>query len=104
MALRYPVYAWDSLQPAAYFLKLRDNGAQLNGAWGAFQDLESSIAVLNWYYALHGINILLLIARWVWVLFMLDGHGKSVMQQCRLFVEDGVIRLVLSWPLHGVHS
>jgi hypothetical protein len=57
------VYA--SLQPKAHFLQLLDDGAGLTAAWEAFKALEAAIGVLNWYYALNGISILLLIARWV---------------------------------------
>lgn len=55
------VYA--SLQPQAYFLKLADDGAGLQAAWSAFSRMQAAISVLNWYYALNGISILLLIAR-----------------------------------------
>jgi hypothetical protein len=56
------VYA--SLEPQAYFLRLADSqGAGLRGAWAAFSAMQEAIGVLNWYYALNGISILLLIAR-----------------------------------------
>lgn len=56
------VYA--SLEPQAYFLQLADSqGAGLRGAWAAFSALQEAIGVLNWYYALNGLSILLLIAR-----------------------------------------
>lgn len=54
---------YSSLQPQAYFLQLADEGAGLNAAWSAFGRMQDAIAVLNWYYALNGISILLLIAR-----------------------------------------
>ena len=57
------VYA--NLQPQAYFLHLADDGAGLQAAWAAFSRMQDAIGVLNWYYALNGISILLLIARWV---------------------------------------
>jgi hypothetical protein len=55
------VYA--DLQPQAYFLRLANNGTGLSALWAAFSKLEGAIGVLNWYYALNGISILLLIAR-----------------------------------------
>lgn len=64
MQLRYPVYEWDDLQPAAHFLRLGGGGEQLRAAWGTFAALRAAIGVLNWYYALNGINILLMIGRW----------------------------------------
>jgi hypothetical protein len=61
--LALQVYA--NLQPQAYFLQLANDGAGLTSAWEAFRALEQAVGVLNWYYALNGISILLLIARWV---------------------------------------
>ncbi|WIA39913.1 hypothetical protein OEZ86_013355 [Tetradesmus obliquus] len=61
MDLRYPVY--ENLQPQAFFLKLAGNGAGLATAWEAITRLEAAISVLNVYYAINGICILLLIAR-----------------------------------------
>lgn len=57
-----PAPAW-RLQPDANFLRLRDAGSQLEGAWAAFAALRAGIGLLNWYYALNGVNILLMIAR-----------------------------------------
>lgn len=56
------VYA--NLEPQAYFLQLADGGAGLVGVWDALAKLEEGISVLNVYYAINGISILLLIARW----------------------------------------
>eukprot|EP00879_Flechtneria_rotunda_P008905 GHRR01009325.1.p1 GENE.GHRR01009325.1~~GHRR01009325.1.p1 ORF type:complete len:543 (+),score=191.85 GHRR01009325.1:394-2022(+) len=61
MNLRYPVYT--DLQPQAYFLHLANDGTGLRDVWSAISQLEAGISVLNWYYALNGISILLLIAR-----------------------------------------
>ncbi len=47
----------------AYFLKLRDGGAQLRQAWAAFSAMSAAIDKLNWYYLINFFNILLLIAR-----------------------------------------
>lgn len=54
---------YQDLQPQAYFLKLNANGAELSNAWDAFYNLDDAIVLLNSYYALNGINIILLIAR-----------------------------------------
>ncbi|KAA6428169.1 MAG: hypothetical protein FRX49_01765, partial [Trebouxia sp. A1-2] len=70
--LRYDVYA--NLEAEAAFLKLNDNGVyllQLQAAFAKLQvvDLNGFVVVqylvnkLAWYYALNGINILLLIGR-----------------------------------------
>lgn len=56
---------YENLQPQAFFLKLAGNGAGLASAWEAITRLEAAISVLNVYYAINGICILLLIARWV---------------------------------------
>lgn len=55
------VYA--DLQPQAYFLRLADEGAGLAALWGALSSLDAAISLLNWYYAINGLAILLLIAR-----------------------------------------
>jgi hypothetical protein len=74
---------YTSLQPQAYFLQLANNGSGLKSAWEAFRALEEAIGVLNWYYALNGISILLLIARWVmasdWVVFLAKGFAANCM-------------------------
>lgn len=57
------MYDSDNLQPDAFFLKLADEGAGLQSAWSAIKRLTEAINLLSWYYALNGINILLLIAR-----------------------------------------
>lgn len=54
---------YTSLQPDAFFLQLASDGAGLKAAWSAFSAMQEAIGVLNWYYALNGISILLLIAR-----------------------------------------
>lgn len=59
-----PLQVYTSLQPDAYFLQLANDGAGLKAAWSAFSAMQDAIGVLNWYYALNGISILLLIARW----------------------------------------
>ncbi|GIL76287.1 hypothetical protein Vretimale_5865 [Volvox reticuliferus] len=59
--IRYDVY--DSLTPQANYLALSANGANLINANAAFSDLRELVDMLNWYFALNGINILLLIAR-----------------------------------------
>jgi len=59
--LRYDVYA--NLEPDANFLALANAGKGMNDSWSAFSDLRDLIDMLNWYFALNGINILLLIAR-----------------------------------------
>jgi hypothetical protein len=56
---------YENLQPQAFFLKLANNGAGLASAWEAISRLEAAISLLNVYYAINGICILLLIARWV---------------------------------------
>ncbi|GLC33126.1 hypothetical protein PLESTB_000367500 [Pleodorina starrii] len=59
--IRYDVY--QRLSPDANFLALQDSGANLVAANAAFSDLRELVDMLNWYFALNGINILLLIAR-----------------------------------------
>jgi hypothetical protein len=54
---------YENLQPQAFFLKLAGNGAGLASAWEAVSCLEAAISLLNVYYAINGICILLLIAR-----------------------------------------
>lgn len=61
ISLRFDVYA--SLTPDANYLALNANGQNLEAAWDAFSSMDDLINILNWYYALNGINILLLIAR-----------------------------------------
>ncbi|KXZ51016.1 hypothetical protein GPECTOR_14g257 [Gonium pectorale] len=61
IAIRYNVY--QDLAPDANFLALQDNGAHLTSANEAFSSLKELVDMLNWYFALNGINILLLIAR-----------------------------------------
>lgn len=66
-----PLQVYANLQPKPHFLQLLDDGAGLKAAWEAFRAMEAAIGVLNWYYALNGISILLLIARcvlagWAW--------------------------------------
>jgi hypothetical protein len=57
------VQVYVNLQPQAFFLKLANNGSGLASAWEAITRLEAAISVLNVYYAINGICILLLIAR-----------------------------------------
>ncbi|GMH41042.1 hypothetical protein BSKO_08952 [Bryopsis sp. KO-2023] len=59
--LRYDVYA--SLNPQAAYLKLQDRGAGLVAMHNDFKSMQELVDTLAWYYALNGINILLLIAR-----------------------------------------
>jgi hypothetical protein len=59
--LRYNVYA--NLHATADYLALADNGSGMVSMWHDFTDLQDLIDMLNWYFALNGINILLLIAR-----------------------------------------
>uniref|UniRef100_A0A7S0NBN4 Polycystin cation channel PKD1/PKD2 domain-containing protein n=1 Tax=Chlamydomonas leiostraca TaxID=1034604 RepID=A0A7S0NBN4_9CHLO len=60
-SLRHDVYA--DLTPPANFLALNKEGTEMVGAWEEMHDLKDLIDMLNWYFALNGINILLLIAR-----------------------------------------
>lgn len=60
-----PLQVYANLQPKAHFLQLLEDGAGLKAVWEAFRAMEAAIDVLNWYYALNGISILLLIARCV---------------------------------------
>ncbi|DBB14252.1 TPA: hypothetical protein ACH3X3_001198 [Trebouxia sp. C0006] len=59
--LRYDVYA--NLEAEAAFLKLNDSGVHLLQLQAAFAKLQYLVNKLAWYYALNGINILLLIGR-----------------------------------------
>ncbi|KAL0022694.1 hypothetical protein WJX77_001966 [Trebouxia sp. C0004] len=59
--LRYDVYA--NLEAEAAFLKLNNNGVHLLQLQAAFAKLQYLVNKLAWYYALNGINILLLIGR-----------------------------------------
>lgn len=54
---------YSDLQPAANFLRLRGGGRHLTAAWAAIRGLGAAAEVLAWYFALSGINILLLLAR-----------------------------------------
>lgn len=63
MLVRMYVQVYSSLEPKAFFLELSNNGEGLKGAWDAFLRMEDAITLLDWYYALNGISILLLIAR-----------------------------------------
>ena len=58
---RYDVYS--DLQAEAAFLRLNDNGVYLLQLQAAFANLQYLVNKLAWYYALNGINILLLIGR-----------------------------------------
>ena len=51
------------LQAEAAFLKLNGNGTYLLQLQAAFAKLQYLVNKLAWYYALNGINILLLIGR-----------------------------------------
>ncbi|PNW70325.1 hypothetical protein CHLRE_17g715300v5 [Chlamydomonas reinhardtii] len=59
--IRRDVYA--GLSAEANFLALQSNGAWLNEANNDFEELKQLVDMFNWYFALNGINILLLIAR-----------------------------------------
>lgn len=61
VALRYDVYA--DLEPRANFLRLSAAGRGLSAAWGAVRALREAVGVASWYFALSGINVLLLLAR-----------------------------------------
>jgi len=63
MQLTYNVYS--DLQPVANFLHLAAGGQGLSAAWRSIRGLEAAVNVVSWYYALSGINILLLLARCV---------------------------------------
>ena len=59
--IRYNVYA--DLNAQARILRLNGDGSELSSAFSAFADLQNLVQTLSWYYALNGINILLVIAR-----------------------------------------
>jgi hypothetical protein len=59
--IRYNVYK--DLNDQARILQLNGDGSELNEAFKAFSSLQSLVQTLSWYYALNGINILLVIAR-----------------------------------------
>ncbi|KAG2493793.1 hypothetical protein HYH03_008013 [Edaphochlamys debaryana] len=59
--IRYNAY--QQLAPDANFLALNQNGQYLTDLNDSYQDLRELVDLLNWYFALNGINILLLIAR-----------------------------------------
>ncbi|KAK9819873.1 hypothetical protein WJX72_003501 [[Myrmecia] bisecta] len=59
--LRYNVY--DNLEAQAAYLKLSAQGMYLDQVQNSFSALQVLVNKLAWYYALNGINILLLIAR-----------------------------------------
>lgn len=61
VSCRYDVY--DSLNPPAGYLKLHDQGSDLHALHKDFKGMQDLVDMLAWYYALNGINILLLIAR-----------------------------------------
>lgn len=86
-------------QPDANFLRLADNGAHLRAAGSAFAALRSAIGLLNWYFALNGINILLMIAR-------CDvERGPNSMQDCEglgLLMRE-CLREVLPWRCSQHH-
>jgi antitoxin (DNA-binding transcriptional repressor) of toxin-antitoxin stability system len=54
---------YQDLQPTANFLHLAAAGRGLTAAWDAITRLDAAVNVVAWYYALSGINILLLLAR-----------------------------------------
>lgn len=58
-----PAQVYTDLEPAANFLRLRAAGRGLAAAWSAIRGLEAAVEVAAWYWALSGINILLLLAR-----------------------------------------
>ncbi|KAI8467677.1 MAG: hypothetical protein J3K34DRAFT_480735 [Monoraphidium minutum] len=61
MELRYNVYS--DLAPTSNFLDLSGTGEGLASAWAALRGLEAAVSLVGWYYALSGINVLLLQAR-----------------------------------------
>jgi hypothetical protein len=58
-----PPQVYEELEPTANFLHLSAGGRGLSAAWAAIMHLDAAVAVASWYYALSGINILLLLAR-----------------------------------------
>ena len=59
--IRYDVYK--DLNAQARILDLNGDASELRAAYSAFSDLQFLVQTLSWYYALNGINILLVIAR-----------------------------------------
>jgi hypothetical protein len=59
--IRYNVYS--DLNAKANILRLDHNADQLVQGYQAFSNLQFLVQTLSWYYALNGINILLIIAR-----------------------------------------
>lgn len=59
--IRYDVYK--DLNAQARILDLNGDGGELRSAYSAFSNLQFLVQTLSWYYALNGINILLVIAR-----------------------------------------
>lgn len=59
--IRYNVY--EDLNAQARIMRLNGDDSELNAAFSAFSSLQSLVQTLSWYYALNGINILLVIAR-----------------------------------------
>ena len=60
MDIRYDVY--NNLQAQAYYLALAE-GNGMDAFWSSMNQMIAATNMLNWYFALNGINILLLIAR-----------------------------------------
>lgn len=58
--IRYDVY--NDLNAAANYLALSPTSG-MDGLWSAYNSMVAGVDMLNWYFALNGINILLLIAR-----------------------------------------
>jgi hypothetical protein len=59
--IRYNVYK--DLSAKADILHLNGNADELRNGYHAFSNLQFLVQTLSWYYALNGINILLVIAR-----------------------------------------
>ena len=59
--IRYDVYA--NLNAQARIMRFNGDGGELSNAYAAFSNLQYLVQTLSWYYALNGINILLVIAR-----------------------------------------
>eukprot|EP00798_Chlamydomonas_sp_ICE-L_P006112 gene6112-2716_t len=87
MNLRYDVFA--SLIPDANYLALTNNGEGLSQGWLAINNLHSLVDMLNWYYFLNGINILLLILRVL----------KHMDFQPRLGRANGIMKLKLKMKM-----
>ena len=60
MDIRYEVY--NDLNAQANYLALSPISG-MDALWSAYNSMIASVNMLNWYFALNGINILLLIAR-----------------------------------------